>query len=45
MRRKARRRGQSIAVGAESQSCPSVGCIDKVASGYIGQRNSTMQVR
>jgi len=45
VRRKARRRGQSIAVGAESQSCPSVGCIGKVASGYIGQRNSTMQVR
>ena len=38
VRRKARRRGQSIAVGAESQSCPSVGWIGKVASGYVGQR-------
>jgi hypothetical protein len=45
VRRNARRRGQSIAVGAESQSCPSVGCIGNVASGYIGQRISTMQVR
>ena len=42
VRRKTRRRGQSIAVGAESQSCPRVGCIGKVASGYIGQRNSTV---
>ena len=40
-RRKARRRGQLIAVGALSQSCPSVGWTGRVACGYIGQRNST----
>jgi hypothetical protein len=45
VRRKARRRGQSIAVGAEAQARPRVGCIGKVASGYIGQRNSTTQAR
>ena len=31
--RKARRRGQLIAVGAVSQSWPSVGCTGKVSSG------------
>ena len=33
VRRKARRRGQSIAVGAVSQSWPSVGWIGRFASG------------
>jgi hypothetical protein len=45
VRRKLRRCGQSIAVGALSQSCPSVGCTGRVACGYISQRNSTTQVR
>ena len=35
VRRKARRRGQSIAVGAVSQSWPSVGWTGKVASGCM----------
>jgi len=35
-RRKARRRGQSIAVGAVSQSWPRVGWIGKLASGCAG---------
>ena len=37
VRRKARRRGHAIAVGAVSQSCPSVGWMGKVSSGCAGR--------
>jgi len=36
VRKKARRRGHAIAVGAVSQSCPSVGWMGKVSSGCAG---------
>ena len=37
VRRKARRRGHVIAIGAVSQSCPSVGWMGKVSSGCAGR--------
>jgi hypothetical protein len=37
VRRKACRRGHAIAVGAVSQSCPSVGWMGKVSSGCAGR--------